>query len=490
MRRSIARDLRAAAIASSAGLAAFVSLVSLVASAGSAQSAAVAEVDLDAPKPIERPEPGAHRFDEDWRAYCRASANASAALPLVDRPKCLRIGDAGLLSLGADLRLRAEAVHRPEFGVGQAHDQVALFRAMSHADLRVGEVLRFFAQVGSFFEGGRAEARKPTDLDRLDLVQGFVDLDYATGHGGVFTARGGRQELSLGSSRLVGVREGANVRRTFTGARVFWKRDVTRIDALYVRPTTVETKLFDDGVDHGQLLYGLHGTTPIAGPLRADAYYLGAENENASFAEGDAHERRHSLGLRLFGEAASVDWDVEAVGQLGTFGDEDIRAWTVASSFGYTFARAPLHPRLGLKADVASGDRKAGDGTLGTFNALYPRFPYFSEAILVVPANIIDLNLSLHLEPTKSLSLDVGWNPVWRYDTSDAVYTAPLEPIAGTAGRSGRFTAHQTIVGFEWEIGRFVNLQGQYVHAVPSNALREVGGDAVDFGTVSLGFKY
>lgn len=477
------------AVATGLGIAALAAVLSQfgVEQARAAEEAVVGAV---AETRVERPALGAHRFDEDWRAYCRARTGASDELPLVDRPKCLRIGEAGLLSFGSDLRLRAEVVHRPEFGVGQAHDQVALLRAMGHADLRVGEVLRVFTQVGAFFEGGRAEARKPTDLDRLDLVQGFVDLDFATGQGGVFTVRGGRQELSLGSSRLVGVREGANVRRTFTGARAFWKRDDTRIDALYVRPTTVERKLFDDGVDHGQLLYGLHGTTPIAGPLRADAYYLGSENENASFAEGDAHERRHSLGLRLFGEFAPVDWDIEAVGQLGTFGHDDIRAWTVASSFGYTFARAPLHPRLGLKADVASGDCKAGDGTLGTFNALYPRFPYFSEAILVVPANIVDLHFSLRLEPTASLSIELSWNPVWRYDTSDAVYAAPLQPIAGTAGRPGRFTAHQTIVGFEWEIGRFVNLQGQYVHAVPSNALREVGGDAVDFGTVSIGLKY
>ena len=208
------------------------------------------------------------------------------------------------------------------------------------------------------------------------------------------------------------------------------------------------------------------------------------------FAAVVGDEHRHSFGLRLSGAAEGFDWDVEAVGQVGEVAQLDIRAWTVASDFGFVFEQVPLKPRLGFKADVASGDRHAGDGTLGTFNALYPRFPYFSEAILVVPANLIDLNLSLRVHPIASLTLELGWNPVWRYDTSDAVYAAPLDPIAGTAGEPGRFTAHQTIVGFTWALNRSLNLTGQYVHAVPANALRDVGGDAVGFGTASLTFKY
>lgn len=438
-----------------------------------------------AANPVERPTFQSHRFDEDWRAYC-AEVEPPSGLDLL---KCLRLGDHTLASLGADLRLRLEAAHRPGFGLTQPHDQVALFRAMTHVDLRFGSALRAFAQLGSFHDAGRAEEREPTDRDRIDLVQGFLDLDYEAG-GGRLTLRGGRQEISLGSSRLVGVREGANERRTFTGARVFWQEGAVRVDALYARPMTIETGAFDNGIDDDEALYGVQATVPVAGPLRADAYYLGYERDEAEFASVEGDERRHSFGLRLSGAAEGFDWDAEAVGQIGEVDDADIRAWTVASDFGYSFAAVPWKPRIGIKADVASGDRRAGDGTLGTFNALYPRFPYFSEAILVVPANLIDLNLSLRVHPIAPLTLELGWNPVWRYDTSDAVYAAPLDPIAGTAGEPGRFTAHQTIVGFTWVLNRSFNLTGQYVHAVPANALRDVGGDAVDFGTVSLTFKY
>lgn len=431
----------------------------------------------------ERPEFGAHRFDEDWRAYCAQFESP----PVWHRLKCLRLGETGLVSLGSDLRVRIEAVRRPGFGLSQPHDHVALFRAMTHLDLRLADRFRVFAQLGSFGEAGRTEERAPTDLDRVDLLQAFLDFDAGRGD---LTLRGGRQEISLGSSRLVGVREGANERRTFVGARGAWFGGATRVDALWARPMTVEPGVFDNGVNDDEALWGLYGTRNVAGFLHADLYYLGAERDDAAYAAGEGDERRHSLGLRLSGAHSGFDWDVEAVGQVGKVGALDVRAWTLASDFGYAFAQAPLKPRVGLKADIASGDRNSGDGTVGTFNALYPRFPYFSEAILVVPANIIDLNVSLRVHPLSSLRLELGWNPVWRYDTSDAVYAAPLRPIAGTANVPGRFTAHQTIVGFVWSPVRSLELAGQYVHAVPANALREVGGDTVDFGTVSLGFKY
>lgn len=433
---------------------------------------------------VPRPSPAAHRFDEDWRTYC-ATVRAPRG---VDRLKCLPLGRRTLASLGADLRLRVEAVHRPGFGLGQPSDRVALLRAMSHVDLRFGESLRIFTQVGAFEEALRERERAPTDRDRADLIQAFVDLDFGPSDSRL-TLRGGRQEISLGSSRLVGVREGANERRTFVGARGIWRSDAARIDAIAARPMRVEPGPFDNGVDDDEALFGVHATTRIAGPLHADAYYLGYTRDDASFAAGTGDERRHSLGLRFFGDSGGIDWDVEVVGQVGQIGSLDIGAWTLASSFGYRFASLPLRPRLGLKADVASGDRHVGDGTLGTFNALYPRFPYFSEAILVVPANLVDLNFSLSVHPTGALTLELGWNPVWRYDTSDAVYAAPLEPVPGTAGEPGRFTAHQTILGFSWSLGPSLEVTGQYVHAVPANALRDVGGDPVDFGTVTFNLR-
>ena len=79
----------------------------------------------------------------------------------------------------------------------------------------------------------------PLDVNRLDLLQGFIDVSIPAGPG-TLTLRPGRQEIGLGSSRIVSVRNGPNVRQSFDGARLFWRDGSTRIDAFYVRP--VETK--------------------------------------------------------------------------------------------------------------------------------------------------------------------------------------------------------------------------------------------------------
>ena len=52
----------------------------------------------------------------------------------------------------------------------------------------------------------------PTDVDQFDLQQGFADLKVSVRQNASVTFRGGRQEITFGSGRLVDVREGPNIR--------------------------------------------------------------------------------------------------------------------------------------------------------------------------------------------------------------------------------------------------------------------------------------
>lgn len=430
-----------------------------------------------------RPGFKSHRFDEDWRPYC-ADAGAPPE-PL----KCVRLAGSALLSLGGELRERVEAASRPGFGLEQDSDHVFLHRAKAHADLRLGDGTRAFAQVGAFGYTGREGERGAFDLDRLDLTQGFLDLSAGAG-GGRATLRAGRQELSLGSSRLVSVRESPNVRRAFDGGRASWEGGGHRADAFYLRPVRVEAGVLDDSANDAEALWGAHGMGPVAGALRADLYYLGFRRDRGAFAGGTGGESRHTLGARLFGEAGGWDWDVEAAYQRGGLGTLDVRAWTVAADVGLTLGGMAWAPRLGLKADVASGDGDPGDGRLGTFNALYPKLPYFSEANLVAPANVMDLHPSVRLSPAAGLELEISWNVLWRHRTADAAYAPPLSAVPGTAGRPGRFLGHQVVAGLGWQASRHVTVTGQYVHFEPGGAIERAGGGAVDFATVSVAAKF
>ena len=113
------------------------------------------------------------------------------------------------------------------------------------------------------------------------------------------------------------------------------------------------------------------------GPGQWDLYLLDYRREGARFAAGSGTERRQTLGARWFGQAGALDWNTELVaqgGELQTVASTlDVRAWTLATDTGWRWTERPLQPRLGLKADIASGDGNLRDGRVGTFNALFPK---------------------------------------------------------------------------------------------------------------------
>jgi Alginate export len=430
-----------------------------------------------------------HRYDDDWSAYC-----GRVDQPVLDRLKCLPLPSeiGGHLSFGGEWRERFEAVDSPDFGIGTSSDEYILHRLLLHADLQFGHAVRVFAQLGYHDESGRDGGPAPTDRDAADLQQGFVDASLPLGDGRA-TLRAGRQEFTLGSSRLVAVRESPNVRRSFDGVRVTWQDGAAHADAFYLRPVAIERGAFDDEPDRDELLWGLQvaGKSRLLRGGRFEAYYLGYHRNDASFASGTADERRHSLGLRLSGRRQAVDWNLELVGQVGDFGGDDIRAWTVASDTGYTFADVRFRPRLGLKADIASGDGDPQDGRLETFNALYPNPTYFSEASLITPANFVDLQPSLTLTFHPGASLLIGWNLLWKQRAADAFYTTPppLTPLSGSAGGSTEI-GQQVRLEPRWAITPRVELRAAFVHFDAGAAVRQAGGRDVDFGMLSAAFRF
>lgn len=395
------------------------------------------------------------------------------------------------LAFGGEIQERVEYSRPLVFGLtGVREDEAALHRLLAHVDWRLTGQMRLFAELGTHVQTGRDTTPMPTDVDRLDLTQAYLDLSAPAGDGRL-TLRAGRQQFGLGSSRLVSTREGLNVKRSFDGARLLFEQPRSHTQALLVAPVDIERGVFDDRTSRTELLWGLYrsqslGATPGTG---VDLDYLGYSRQRALFAQGRHHERRHSIGTRLYGKQGAGDYDVEALYQFGSFGPYRIAAWTVSSNLGVTAARLPLQPRFGLKVDLASGDGDLGDDTLGTFNALYPRPTYLTEASLVAPANILDVHPSVTATLASGLTLQLGWDVLWRHRRADAFYTPPLVPIAGTTG-GGRFVGHQPHVDVAWKISPSVSLNGSYVHFFTGGTLERAGAHDVDFAVAWLKISF
>nr|WP_306673749.1 alginate export family protein [Tahibacter caeni] len=401
---------------------------------------------------------------------------------------CLDLGGGDRVTFGASVRVRTMDYAPVRFGIGADDDAYTFYRGLFRADLRRGAHWQGFVELGAHDVGGRRGGAGATDRDGLDVQQAYLGWsDAAT------AIRIGRQEVSFGSSRLVSVRDGPNIRLAFDGLRASRFDGDKRVDLFALRPVRPEPGAFNDEGDRSQAFWGLHAALAPAGlaPSKIDAYGFGYRRDVARFAAGSGREYRQSFGARLYGRGGGWDWNTEAVYQRGRFGAGSIRAWTVASDTGYTFASLRGTPRLSLKADVASGDGDLRDGRLGTFNALYPNASYFSESSLLAPANLIDLQPALTLAPTGTLRLILGWDFVWKHRVADAVYTTPtpLVAVPGTAGTARRI-GDQLKLESSWRFAPDWEARLQLAHFNAGPALREAGGRDVRFVSTALVYAW
>jgi hypothetical protein len=439
--------------------------------------AAQAQVVQDPPTPF-----GPLRYEDDFSdpAHLTGVLDALKGIPLGAAPDFY-------LDLGGSLRERFESFSEPVFGFrdagGSGGESYLLHRALLEADAHLGPYFRVFAQIGDELETGRTPGPTPTDIDRLDLAQGFIEanipLDQQTDVG----FRGGRQEMMFGSNRLVDIREGPNIRQSFDGARSWLTFGDARVDAFWTRPVDNKQGVFDDQPDPTQQFYGLYGTAPVAPlpGLKFDLYWLGLVRHDAVLDAGQADERRNTAGARIFGVAGPVDYNLEGDYQYGRFGDRDIDAFAVFSETGWTFASLWASPRLGLKADIASGGDSRGAGSLGTFYPLFPKNNYFTEANIQTPMNYIDAYPSLHIQPRRDLAFVAGVEWLWRENTHDSFYQPPGLPLLPGNANDRRYLGTSSTVQAEWYATANLDLNLAVTHFAADGFLKAAGAKDIDW---------
>ncbi|BAI76680.1 hypothetical protein AZL_e03350 (plasmid) [Azospirillum sp. B510] len=436
------------------------------------------------------------RFDEDYRYLLAPGAGTGAYW---ERFKAIPVTADGSASLstGLELRLRGEAIRNSGWGRDEPRsDAYGLWRALPYADLRVGDSLRLFGQLIMADTLGKLKPLAPPDSDRIDLMQGFADVNVPLGDA-QGTVRVGRQMLAYGSERLISLRYGANVPRAFDAVKGIVSAGPWRVDAFYGRPVQPTPDLFDDGRDARRTAWGLYATRPLdlgfgsGGSAGLDAYYLGYRNRRAGFDAGKASELRHTIGLRSFGKAAGWDWNWEAMGQFGRFGGGSIQAWSLATDSGYRFTALPLQPRLGLKANIASGDGNPRDDRLETFNPLFPRAKYFGELTPVGPYNLMNLHPSLDLVLSDGFSLTASAIGYWRERLGDGVYDLTGGLLRAGAASRARYIGTQGELVLSYGSGRSFEGLISYSLFRPGAFLKGSGpAKTIQFAGMEAVFKF
>ena len=433
------------------------------------------------------------RYDEDYSYLRDASLRIGAWW---ERFKYLPLNESGeiYLTLGAEARLRYEWIKNNNWGEEPAPDDGYIwYRALPLADLHLGRHFRLFGQLVVAYADGKEPSVTPVDETGVDWLQGFLDVTVPVVPDASFTFRVGRQMLLYGSERLIGTRYGPNVPRSFDGFKGLARAGEWKVDAFYVRPVAVGLKSFDDETGYRQSLWAVYAnrTLPLGEGSGVDGYYIGYQNKDAAFNQGPGDERRHTLGARLFGSASGWDWNLEAMYQFGDFAEGRISAWSVASDTGYTFANAPLRPRVGLKANIISGDNDPNDRDLQTFNPLFPKGKYFGELSLLGPYNLINLHPSIGVALGAGWALSVGSVFYWRQSTGDGIYDNGGNLIRGDLGSKARYIGTQVEVVLEYEYSRNLGFLVSYSQFRAGRYIKDTGpSKTVHFVGTELEFRF
>jgi hypothetical protein len=412
-----------------------------------------------APTPSPTPSPPPYqqqRYDEDW-SYL---SEGRRQLDPLDKLKYIRLNDRGwYVSLGGEARVRYEYFSQYDFGKGpQDSNGYLLQRYLLHADWHLGERVRVFTQLQSGIENGRHGGPRPTDDNRLEIHQAFVDLKLG-GEQSSVVIRLGQHEMDLGAGRLISSGEGLNVKRSFDGVRLIWKTKNWITNAQANKLTSVKLGIFNDVPNPSLTLWGI-GTTRSRPRTHGgeSAFYIGLDRKLGIFDQGVGRETRHTIGVRTFGQYSAVDYNLDAFLQLGNFRSQgktnSIRAWAISSDWGYARNGLTLKPRLGLRADITSGDKDPEDNVLQTFNPLIPGTSYSDTIGLIGAPNSIAVFPNLRLAPKSNLTVTIGSAFFWRQSSKDAIYSINVLPIRTGRLSDARYVGALPSLRLDWPIQR------------------------------------
>jgi hypothetical protein len=368
--------------------------------------------------------------------------------------------------LSGTIRLRYEAIaSQPRAGFNRNDDLINI-RTTLQAKYENGPL----TLVGELWDSrvNADEAGTPVttgEVNTLELVQGYVGLTGSVGEAKV-SAQLGRFTLNIGSRRLVAADDYRNTTNGYTGVRadvstpsgiaataIFVLPQQRRPDDLpSLRSNAVE--IDREGFD--LVLWGGVVTKAKAfGPITAEAtfYHLGERDEPGRPTRDRSLD---TYGGRLIRapSAGQFDGEIEGFYQSGSISVSNtpgaarqaVSAGFVHLAGGYSIP-GPLHARIALEYDYASGD--SAGGSYGRFDTLFGmRRADLAPAGLynaVSRANVSAPGMRFEVAPSKRWDAMATYHALWLAEQTDSFSTTSVRDAAGL---SGALAGHQ----FDWRV--------------------------------------
>jgi len=387
-----------------------------------------------------------------------------------------------LFSIGGTYRLRGEVqdgFNIMAYGTGRREDYF-LSRLRLEIDLRWTSQFRLYAQAQdartlglSFSDQDFAGENNPYH-DLFDINQLYLEYRPAKKVG----LKIGRQAISYGDRRVFGPGDWSN-----TG-RYAW--DAVRIE--------INEKSFTSHWLVGRFVLhdpdrwpNVHAAGPTAYasynsiknlPFNLDIFYVYKHDGGGSIKGegGTGNLSSHSAGLRIEGEGGRWDYSAMVVDQFGHWGADNIRAYGLTFSLGYTFDTS-WKPQVIAQCILGSGDKNPTDGIHGTFDGIFSGADtvLYGWMNLFFWQNLREFRVDLILTPANTLIFRGEYHLFGLDKAKDAWYFPGKALRRDMTGSSGRFLGHEVDFTVRKKLSGWLELLSGACFFLPGEYVKKTG---------------
>jgi len=387
-----------------------------------------------------------------------------------------------ILSLSGTYRLRGELqdeFHVKTFGTGNTEDFL-LSRLHLKTDIRFSPRARIYLQLqdarvfgSSFSDRDFADGNNPFH-DPLDINQAYAELLPLQ----PVKLKIGRQAISFRDRRVFGPGDWGNTGRYAWDAAIL-TLDHSLIDSHWIvgRFILHDPERWPNKWADGPTAFASYNSIK-AQPFLLDVFYVFKHDDRGvTQGEKDAGNlASHSLGFWLNGKLKSLEYGVTAVGQTGSWGSDDIRAFGLVGSVGYQW-QTRWQPLVKLQCIIGSGDSHPNDGIHGTFDGVFggADTDLYGWMNLFFWQNLREYRLDIKLTPNKALTLKGEYHYLTLDSPRDAWYFPSKAVRRDKTGSAGRELGHEIDITAKIKLTNYLELLAGTCFFLPGEFIKNTG---------------
>ena len=363
------------------------------------------------------------------------------------------------VTISGSARARWEATHGSDFSLTTA-DSYLVTRVRLGVAFQPVPWLRFYGEA----QDARALFYKVNPgagvSDPFDLRQVYVEGGVLEGNG--FKLRMGRQDLVLGSGRLIGTGDWSPT-KTFDVARATFTSTGFKLDLLGGSQILADPTRMDRNKPGERFYVAYSAFGKLIPGASIEPYFMAKTALNVKSKDGKpGNADTLYAGGRIVGTIRGVfEYNFEGVREAGDYSNDVVQAWGYVTGGGWAISKHAWRPHLSSDYVFSTGDSGVKDGAHQSFDYLYGlQQPLNSMTGQFSWRNTRNWRAGGDFSPSKRIKVKVDYRNYWLATTMDGLYSASgTRTVFNTKATSGHVgegidaqvivsVTKKTVVGF------------------------------------------